>query len=107
MMAQSRGKFMAGCGWPFYRSAIILAIGCVCAAASGSAQTYVIDVSAISNGSAGNIGNSCSRLGATFGEPAPGFSSGGGFDLSAGFQSIVAAGPGDTLFFDGFEGCKP
>ena len=95
----------------FGRGAFILAIGCACLAAGGSAQSgpiWVIDVSAIGSGSATNIGNSCSRLSATIGEPAPGYSSGGGFDLFAGFQSIVAADSGgDSLFFDGFEGCIP
>jgi hypothetical protein len=80
----------------------------VCATAlAHAANPYRIDVFAISSGSAVNAANPCSRLSATIGEPAPGFSSGGGFDLSAGFQSIIAADVRDTLFFGGFEECLP
>lgn len=88
-----------------------LAVVLVCAGAAALAYaappTMLLDASSIGNGSAVTAANSCSRLFATIGEPVAGFSSGGAFALGTGFQTIAAAGPSDTLFFDGFEGCKP
>jgi hypothetical protein len=87
------------------RAALVVLAGCAFAAApTHAAAPYALDGAAIVSG-APVSGNSCSRLSATLGEPAAGFSSGGGFSLSAGFQSMFAAG--DNLFFDGFEGCRP
>jgi len=80
---------------------------CGAMSASRAGAPFAIDAQAIGAGSARATGNSCSRLTATIGEPAPGFSSGGGFELSAGFQAIVAAAPPDAIYFDGFEGCIP
>lgn len=87
---------------------IWLFAGIACAAAIARAlpaPSFTIDVHAIGNGTAA-LGSSCSRMVGAIGEPAPGFSSGGGFALSAGLQAIFA-GAGDVLFFDGFEGCVP
>jgi hypothetical protein len=75
--------------------------------ASLAADVFTFDAYAIDTGSSATTGNSCSRLSASIGQTATGFSSGGGFDLSSGFQAIVATSPGDAIFFDGFEGCKP
>jgi hypothetical protein len=61
----------------------------------------------IVSGSAVTMGNSCSRMIAAIGQPVSGYSSGGGFGLSAGFIATVPASSGDAIFFDGFEGCKP
>ena len=68
---------------------------------------FALDAQLVDAGSAMTIGNSCSRLAASIGQPAPGSSSGGGFVLDAGFWAIASTGGDDTLFFDGFEGCRP
>lgn len=59
------------------------------------------------SGNAGWIGNSCSRLVASVGQPVAGFSAGGGFTRSAGFRAVAPAGDGDTIFFDSMEECLP
>jgi len=71
------------------------------------ADTFAVDAYVIDSGSAVAIGNNCSRLQASVGLPAPGYSQGGAFSLVSGFQAIASASNADTLFFDGFEGCKP
>jgi hypothetical protein len=72
-----------------------------------AADSFTLDVQVIDAGGAVTIGNSCSRLQASIGQPAPGYSAGGGFSLVSGFQAIASAGNADALFFDGFEGCNP
>jgi hypothetical protein len=72
-----------------------------------AADIFTLDASVIDAGSLLTIGNSCSRLRASIGQPAPGYSQGGTFSLVSGFQAIASASNADTLFFDGFEGCKP
>jgi hypothetical protein len=72
-----------------------------------AADIFTLDAHIINAGSALAVGNSCSRLQASIGETASGYSTGGGFSLVAGFQAIAAAGKADTLFFDGFQGCVP
>ncbi|MBS0569073.1 MAG: hypothetical protein JSS28_00550 [Proteobacteria bacterium] len=89
---------------PGLQTVVLAAVFTAC---TNAAAQYVIDVYAIDTGGATPAGNSCSRLTASAGQAATGFSSGGGFSLSSGFQAIVASGPGDTIFFDGFEGCQP
>jgi hypothetical protein len=90
------------------RYAVAVGIACfVFAIPSRAVAPFAIDAYAVDSGGARVAGNSCSRLTASAGQTATGFSSGGGFDLSSGFQAIVATGPGDTIFFDGFEGCQP
>ncbi len=84
---------------------LIAALGCVIPAVV-AADSFSIDAQVIVSGSAITIGNGCSRMQASIGQPAPGSSSGGGYNLSAGFWAVVPATGGDTLFFDGFEGCK-
>lgn len=88
----------------------VLLVGGLCAgatASSGPVAPFVIDAYVIDSGGASTAGNSCSRLTSSIGQPASGFSLGGGFALSAGFQAIAAAGGDDVVYFDGFEGCQP
>jgi hypothetical protein len=91
------------------RAAAVLAVigACVCPTVVAVDPPITLISQLILNGSSVRIGNACSRLLATIGQPAPGFSSGGGFTLNAGFRSIVPAGDGDTIFFDGTEECRP
>jgi len=62
---------------------------------------------AVVSGSSVTVDNSCSRLTATIGQPAPGFATGGGFTLLVGFQAGLPRGAGDTIFFSGLEDCAP
>lgn len=80
-----------------------------CATAGLAAGTYTLQTEAISAGGAQSIGNSCSRLYASIGQPAPGLSESSDQTISveSGFQAIAADGPGDTIYFSGFEGCVP
>ena len=79
------------------------------ATASLAADTFALQTESISAGGAQPIGNSCSRLFASIGQPAPGFSESADHAISveSGFQAIAADGPRDTIFFSGFEGCIP
>lgn len=96
---RQRARFMRSCAWCIVcaGSGLVLPVN---ALAQFSMDAYAFD-------SIGTSGNACSRISASVAQAAPGFSSGGSFDLSAGFQAIVAASPGDAIFFDGFEGCRP
>jgi len=102
-VGDNRRRTLAG------RSASAFAILLVCACPSAPAVdppiTFVSH--AILSGNARWIGNSCSRLVASVGQPTPGFSAGGGFTLSAGFRVVVPAGDGDTIFFSSVEECLP
>ena len=87
--------------------AIAAILGPVCPAAPAADPPITLISQTILSGSAGWIGNSCSRLSASIGQPAPGFSFGGGFTLSAGFRAVVPAKDGEAIFFDGMEECSP
>ncbi len=87
--------------------AILIAALCCATPALVTADSFSIDAQVIVSGSAITIGNSCSRMQASIGQPAPGSSSGGGYNLSAGFWAIVPATGTDAVFFDSFEGCRP
>jgi hypothetical protein len=80
---------------------------CACPSVPAVDPPITLIAQTILSGSSARIGNSCSRLRAAIGQPAPGFSTGGGFTLNAGFASIVPARDGDTIFFDGTEECRP
>jgi hypothetical protein len=82
------------------------AMGCAFLPASAISQ-YMIDAHAFDSAGASVSSNACSHLTASIGQAATGFSIGGGFDLSTGFQAIVASDPGDSLFSNGFEECRP
>ncbi len=47
----------------------------------------------------------CRQLEATFGEPANGRSTGGGYVIVAGFRARMAAYRSDSIFNDGFQEC--
>ena len=98
---RSQRRRIGSCAW------LCACVGCAVAMPSSAIAPFVIDTYAIDNAGANMAGNSCSRMSASVGQTATGFSSGGEFSLSSGFQAIVAATPGDTIFFDGYEGCKP
>ena len=77
------------------------------AAAHAADSPFVVPTHAIVSGSSVTVGNSCSRLTATIGLPAPGYSAGGAFTLKVGFQAGLAPRAGDTIFFSGLEECVP
>ena len=79
----------------------------VCPAAPAADPPITLISQTILSGSAGWIGNSCSRLTASIGQPVPGSSFGGGFTLTTGFRAVIPAGDGETIFFDGVEECSP
>ena len=93
---------------PFLLAVLLLIAAAFARPASPQAgQTDTLVAQTVLAGSPLTIGNSCSRLIADLGQPAPGFSSGGNFSLSAGFIDTVPAAGGDTIFFDGGEACHP
>ena len=69
------------------------------------AQTYAINARIISSGSSTHSQSSCFGLDAVIAESVAGFSSGGQFDLSAGFSDVVAPSSSDHIFANGFEDC--
>jgi len=68
-----------------------------------TSPAYSIDLHVIS--AAGKRArNNCFILNGTAAQDAPGYSSGGGFSVLAGFWPAAAAGQ-DEIFFDSFERC--
>jgi len=88
-------------------SALAAVLACFCPAVPAADPPFTLISQTILSGSAGWIGNSCSRLTASIGQPAPGSSFGGGFTLTTGFRAVIPAGDGETIFFDGVEECSP
>jgi hypothetical protein len=73
---------------------------------SAGNPTFSIDTHVLAAGASVHSSNPCFRLGATVGESVAWISSSAGYTVSAGFRKRVPSA-GDTLFFDGFEGCAP
>lgn len=92
---------------PSCGAAFAAALAIVVPAALAADPPVVVLTQAIVSGSSVTIDNSCSRLTATIGQPAPGFAAGGGFTLMVGFQAGLPLGAGDTIFFAGLEECAP
>jgi hypothetical protein len=97
---QIRHCIVAGFGYATFFAGVLFA------PATLADSEFTIVNAVIVGGSATTLGNSCSRLSATIGQPAVGYSSGGTFSISSGFWA-VSPDAGDSLFFDGFEGCTP
>jgi len=76
-------------------------------AALAADPPFIVVTQAIASGSSATVGNSCSRLTATIGQPAPGFAAGGAFTLKVGFQAGLPPGAGDTISFAGLEEGAP
>lgn len=72
-----------------------------------TADTFVLQYATVASGTANPMSNGCSRLSASIGDVAPGYSSGASYSLFAGFNATIPATGGDALFFDGFEECIP
>lgn len=83
-------------------AALLFAIAITASAAS----VYSIDAHIISSGSSTHASSVCFGMDATIGEPVAGFSSGGAYDLSAGF-AYAAPVVNDTIFANSFEDCSP
>ena len=69
-------------------------------------SNYSIDAHIISAGTSGHASNACFGMDAVIAEPVAGFSSGGTYDLSAGFFYSTPF-LNDTIFANGFEDCSP
>jgi hypothetical protein len=95
------------------RAALRLALAVICGAvitvpwSDSGAQTspaYSIDLHVIS--AAGKrVRTSCFILNGTAAQAAPGYSSGGGYSVLAGFWPAAALAAQDEIFFDSFERC--
>lgn len=68
------------------------------------APAYSIDFHVIT-ASAKRARNNCFILRGTAGQAAPGYSSGGGYSILAGFWSAAPLQGQDEIFFDSFEEC--
>lgn len=68
--------------------------------------TYSIDAHIVSAGTSVHSSSACFGLDATIAEPVAGFSSGGVYNLSAGF-AYAAPIANDNIFGNGFEDCSP
>src|SRR5436309_2051390 len=91
-----------------FAAAIFLSVAAV-PWSDGNAQAsppYSIGWHFISSGGK-RLNNSCFVLNGTAGQTAPGYSSGGGFSVLAGFWTAAPTVGQDQLFFDGFERCAP
>lgn len=73
--------------------------------AAAALADYRIDWHAI-NGGGGVSAADGTTLAGTIGQPSPGYSNGGGYQLHAGFW-IAAQPVTDHIFSDGFEGATP
>jgi len=73
--------------------------------AAAALADYRIDWHAI-NGGGGVSTAAGTTLAGTIGQPSPGYSDGGGYQLNAGFW-IAAPPVADHIFSDGFEGATP
>ena len=95
------------------------ALGAICAAAALAAVIAVPSDSDAQAGPAYSVGfhfissggkrlhNSCFKLSGSAGQTSPGYSSGGGYSIVAGFMAAAPTSGQDQLFFDGFERCAP
>lgn len=89
-----------------YRSILAALLSAIAVTSAADIPTYSIDAHIISTGTSIHASNSCFGLDAVIAEPVAGFSSGGVYDLSAGFaysSPIV----NDSIFANNFEDCTP
>ena len=84
---------------------LAIALSAVTIASVADSPTYSITAHVIANGTSVHASSACFGLDATIAEPVVGFSSGGNYDLSAGF-SYTAPVITDTIFANGFEDCS-
>jgi hypothetical protein len=63
-----------------------------------------INIHLISSG-ASQMRSNCFRVSGTIGQAAPGYSSGGGYSVLAGYWPAVSTIQADEIFSNGFEGC--
>jgi len=90
---------------------LLLAAALVCVTAVPWSDTQAqsgspsINFHAIDAGHKQTLRNSCFHLTGSIGQPAPGYSSGGGFSVNAGFQAAAPTKNRDEIFFNGFEEC--
>lgn len=73
--------------------------------AATAVADYRIDWQAI-NGGGGVSAASGTTLAGTIGQPAPGYSDGGSYQLTGGFW-VAAPRVSDRIFSDGFQGATP
>lgn len=87
------------------RAGRVLVSGVLLAVAAQALADYTIDWHAI-NGGGGTSSAPGVRVSGTAGQPSPGYSNGGTYQLSAGYW---AAAPlvSDVIFRNGFEGEQP
>jgi hypothetical protein len=86
---------------------LVFSILGVVPSARSVAGTYSIDFHAITAGGTPLRGH-CVLLNGSVAEVVPGYSSGGIYSVSSGFQFPLPqnASTGDEIFFTGFEGCE-
>ncbi len=88
------------------RFALAATLSAMAVASAADTPTYSIDAHIISAGTSAHASSACFGLDATIAEPVAGFSSGGIYNLSAGF-AYAAPIITDTIFANGFEDCSP
>jgi hypothetical protein len=87
-----------------YRSMLAALLSAIAVTSAADSPTYSIDAHIISSGTSTHASNSCFGLDAVIAEPIAGFSSGGVYDLSAGFAYLFPL-VNDSIFANNFEGC--
>lgn len=87
------------------RITLAVALSAVAAVSVADSPTYSITAHIIDNGTSVHATSSCFRLEGTIAEPVAGFSTGGGYDVSAGFSNTSPAIT-DTIFGNAFEDCS-
>jgi hypothetical protein len=88
------------------RITLAIALSAVAAVCAADSPTYSITAHIVASGSSVHVASSCFGLDAVIAEPVAGFSAGGSFDLSAGFNYALPV-INDTIFGNGFEDCSP
>jgi hypothetical protein len=88
------------------RTLLASVLGAIALTSSADVPTYSIDGHVISSGALSRASNACFALEAIIAEPVAGFSSGGTYDLRAGFANATPTAD-DTIFANNFEDCAP
>jgi cystathionine beta-lyase family protein involved in aluminum resistance len=87
------------------RSLLTVSLSAIAFVSSADTPTYSIDAHIVSAGTSVHSTSACFGLDATIAEPIAGFSSGGVYNLSAGF-AYAAPIASDNIFGNGFEDCS-